>query len=96
MLEDKLLIRQFKQGSEDAFARIYEKYSSHLLTVATGLLNDVSAVEDIVHSVFVSFAEGISGFELIGSLKGYLTICTINRARNVINSWSGPGAADCV
>jgi RNA polymerase sigma-70 factor (ECF subfamily) len=83
MLEDKLLIRQFKQGSEEAFSRIYEKYKNYLLTLTTALLNDVSAAEDVVHSVFVGLAESIGDFELTGSLKKYLAICALNRARNV-------------
>ena len=82
MLEDKLLIRRFKRGHEDAPYRIYAKYKDHLLTLATALLNDVSVAEDIVHSVFVSFTEGINSFELNGSLKSYLGICVANRARN--------------
>jgi len=83
MLEDKLLIWKFKRGHEDAPCRIYEKYADYLLTLATALLNDVSAAEDIVHSVFVAFAEGISNFELTGSLKSYLAVCVVNRVRNV-------------
>ena len=83
MLEDNLLIWRFKRGHEDAPCRIYEKYKDYLLTLASALLNDVSAAEDIVHNVFVYFAEGISKFELNGSLKSYLGICVANRARNV-------------
>ena len=83
MLEDKLLIRQFKCGSENAFRSIYEKYKNYLLTVATALLNDVDAAEDIVHNVFIAFAESIDNFELSGSLKRYLAICAANRARNL-------------
>jgi len=82
MLEDKQLIWKFKRGHEDAPCRIYEKYKNYLLTLAMALLNDTSAAEDIVHSVFVSFAEGISDFKLNGSLKSYLGICVANRARN--------------
>ena len=62
--------------------RIYEKYADFLLTLATALLNDVSTAEDIVHSVFVSFAESICSFELKGSLKSYLAVCVANCARN--------------
>ena len=48
MLEDKLLIWRFKRGHEDAPCRIYEKYKDYLLTLASALLNDVSA-ETITH-----------------------------------------------
>jgi RNA polymerase sigma-70 factor (ECF subfamily) len=86
MLEDKLLIRQFKYGSEDAFHSIYEKHKNYMLTVATALLNDTDAAEDIVHSVFMDFAESIDEFELTGSLKRYLGICVANSARNANKS----------
>ncbi len=86
MLEDRRLIRDFKRGHEYAPCRIYEKYKDYLLTLATALLNDVSMAEDILHSVFVSFTEGISNFELNGSLKSYLAICVANRARNANKS----------
>jgi RNA polymerase sigma-70 factor (ECF subfamily) len=82
VLEDRLLIRRFNRGDEGALCRIYEKYKHHLLKVATALLNDRSAVEDVVHDVFVSFAQGTGGFELSGNLKGYLSICIANRARD--------------
>ena len=80
MLEDKLLIWRFNRGDKDALRRIYEKYKADLLKVAAALLNDSSAVEDIVHDVFVSFAQTTGKFRLSGSLKGYLAICIANRS----------------
>lgn len=86
MLEDKMLIHQFKSGSEGAFGSIYEKYKNYLLTVAMALLNNIDAAEDVVHSVFIAFAETIDEFKLSGSLKRYLAICVANRARNLNKS----------
>ena len=57
--------------------------------LASGLLNDRSAAEDVVHSVFVSFAERIGDFELTGSLRGYLSVCVANRVRNINKLKSG-------
>jgi RNA polymerase sigma-70 factor (ECF subfamily) len=82
MLEDKLLIYKFNRGDGDALRRIYEKYRNDLLKVATALLNDRSGVEDVLHDVFVTFAQGVGAFQLRGSLKGYLSICIANRARD--------------
>ncbi len=82
MLEDKLLIYKFNRGDKDALRRIYEKYRNDLLKVAAALLNDRNGVEDVVHDVFVSFAKGVGNFQLRGSLKGYLSICIANRARD--------------
>ncbi len=82
MLEDKLLKWKFKRGSRQALQRIYEKYEGCLLTLATALLYDVNTAEDVVHDVFVSFAQSSEKLRLEGSLKSYLATCVVNRARN--------------
>ena len=86
MIEDELLKWRFKCGSREALRRIYEKYLNRLLTLAMALLNDAGAAEDVVHDVFVSFAESAEDFKLAGSLKSYLTTCVINRARDRIRA----------
>ena len=83
MIEDRILIRRFNAGDMDALRRIYEKYKPDLLGVARALLNDATAVEDVLHDVFVRFASQAGRFRLKGSLKGYLAICVANRARNL-------------
>lgn len=82
MLEDKTIIRKFNRGSKEAFRDIYLKHKDHLLSLAFGLLRDRSLAEDVVHDVFVSFARTVGSFRLKGSLKGYLSVCTANRARD--------------
>ena len=82
MLEDKMLVWRFNRGDIHALHCIYEKYRNDLLKVATALLNDKNSVEDVVHDVFSSFAQTVGTFRLSGSLKGYLSICIANRARD--------------
>ena len=82
-MEDKLLVQRCKRGSTEALCRIYEKYKNDLMVLAVALLNDTSAAEDVVHDVFVSFVQALEGFQLTGTLKGYLAACVANRARNV-------------
>lgn len=82
MVEDRILIWRFKRGSRDALQRIYEKYVVYLVTLATALLNDVHAAEDIVHDVFVSFAQSTRRLRLEGNLKAYLATCVVNRVRD--------------
>ncbi len=86
MLEDKLLVLRCKGGSRDAMRAIYQKYKDYLLTVAKALLNEKTAAEDVVHDVFVSFAQSIDGFELKRSLKGYLSVCVCNLARDKLRA----------
>ena len=83
MLEDKLLIWKFKRGSSDALRRIYEKYKNDLLGLTIALLNNRADAEDVVHDVFVSFAEFAGRLELRGSLKSYLSTSIANRVRNL-------------
>ena len=83
MIEDKILIWRFKSGDKAALARIYEKYKTDLLRIATGLLNQVCVAEDIVHDVFVSFAQSYDRLKVSGNLKGYLATCVVNHVRNV-------------
>ena len=84
MLEDKLLAWRFKKGSRSALRRIYEKYYDYLLTVATALLNDVDAAEDVVHDSFLKLSESPHLLNPQRSLKWYLVACVSNRARDTL------------
>jgi RNA polymerase sigma factor (sigma-70 family) len=83
MIEDRVLVWRFNRGDPAALCRIYEKYRDGLLKVAAALLNDRSGVEDVLHDVFVEFAQTTGRFRLQGSLRGYLSICVANRARDL-------------
>jgi len=83
MLEDKLLIWKFKRGSADALRRIYEKYKNDLLALAIALSRDRATAEDVLHDVFVSFAQYAEKLQLRTSLKSYLSSCIANRVRNM-------------
>ena len=84
MLEDKLLLWKFKRGSSQALEQIYDKYETYLITVATGLLNNRHAAEDVLHDFFVSFVQSADRVKLSGNLKAYLATCVANLARNKI------------
>jgi len=83
MLEDRLLVWKLKHGNRDALRLIYEKYKNDLLTLATALSNDMATAEDVVHDVFVSFAECASKLQLRTSLRSYLLTSIANRVRNL-------------
>ena len=82
MLEDEWLKWKFRRGSREALARIYEKYLDPMLTLAMGLLNNAGEAQDIVHDVFLSFAQSAPKFGLRGSLSGYLATSVVNRVRD--------------
>jgi len=82
MVEDKRLIFRFKQGNHEALRQIYDKYKVELLKLAVVLIGNRNTAEDIVHDVFVKFAESADRIKLTGSLKNYLVTSVINRVRN--------------
>ena len=82
MIDEKILVWKFNRGSKDAFQMLYEKYKDDLLGLAITLLRDRSLAEDVVHDVFVSFAGTTGSFRLSGTLKGYLSTCVANTARD--------------
>ena len=82
MIEDKLLILRFKQGRNGALRQIYDKYKVELLKLSVVLTGDVNAADDMVHDVFVKFAQSAERIRLTGSLKNYLITSVINRTRN--------------
>ena len=84
MLEDRLLLWKFKHGSSESLERIYDKYETYLITVATALLNNTHAAEDVLHDFFISFVTSADRIKLNGSLKAYLATCVANLARNRI------------
>jgi RNA polymerase sigma factor (sigma-70 family) len=105
-MKDRLLIWRFKRGSRDALSGIYEKYEDYMLTIAVSLMNDIGAAEDVVHDVFVAFAQSAQKIKSNGNLKGYLATCVANLARDRIRARQrqaagpnksklpGPGSAD--
>ena len=82
MIDEKILVWQFNRGSKEALQRLYEKYKDDLLGLAITLLRDRSLAEDVVHDVFVAFAQTAGAFTLSGTLKGYLSTCVANCARD--------------
>ena len=81
MLNEKILVRRVKHGCKDSMQCIYQRYKDDLLTLAHALSNDKSLAEDVVHDVFVSFAESVGKLQLRKSLRAYLAASV----RNAVN-----------
>jgi RNA polymerase sigma-70 factor (ECF subfamily) len=83
MTDEKKLIKQFNRGSKDALCQIYQQHKNDLFGLAMALLNDTHAAEDVVHDVFVKFAQKSGVFTSTGPLKNYLLASIANRARDM-------------
>lgn len=82
MLEDRLLLWKLKHGDKDALRTVYENYKDDLRTIAGSMLRDSCLAEDVLHDVFVSFAQKAGHLQVKGSLKHYLITCIVNRVRD--------------
>ncbi|MHC5061626.1 MAG: RNA polymerase sigma factor [Planctomycetota bacterium] len=82
MLQDKLLIWKFNHGNPDVLRLIYEKYKDDLLTLATALLYNKTEAGDVIQDVFLTLIKSSQKLRFNKSLKGYLTTCVANNARN--------------
>ena len=82
MLEDKWLLWKLRHGNKDALRLLYEKYKDNLRTIAASMLHDSHTAEDVLHDVFVTFAENARQLRIRTSLKSYLATCVANRTRD--------------
>jgi len=81
-MSDERLIARLKTGDKEALRQIYMQYKDMLLTVATSMLRDAHAAEDVLQDVFVSFASGVRSLDVRVNLKKYLITCMANRVRD--------------
>ncbi len=81
-MNDHDMIERCKKGDSEALGELYDEYREHLLILAIALVGCMDEAEDVLHDMFVNFVERLMAFRLTGSLKGYLSICVANQARN--------------
>jgi len=89
-IEDKLLLWRMRRGDAEALGSIYEKYRKTVVSVAVVMLGDRGAAEDVLHDVFVRFAERAPELELKTSLKGYLMTAVVNAVRSRYRQAASP------
>ena len=83
--DDQALIDAVGRGDASAFEQIYRAHKDVLLTATIFVLGgDCSGAEDVLHDVFVRFAEHARDVRLKTGLRAYLMASCINRARDVL------------
>jgi RNA polymerase sigma-70 factor, ECF subfamily len=79
--EDAVLIAQTRQRNQDAFAVLYDRYSSLVYSVAMRVLKNPAAAEDVLHDVFLQLWHSPEKFEASrGNLASWLAVIARNRA----------------
>ncbi len=78
---DDHAIVEVVKGNEEAILLLYDRYSSILLSVATHVLKDFAAGEEVVQDVFLNLWNNPNSFNsLRGSLRGWLITVARHRA----------------
>ena len=72
MLEDRKILKRLKAGDREALCLVYEKYKDSLRTIAASMLHDMCAADDVLHDVFVAFAQKARQLHIKSSLRRYL------------------------
>lgn len=87
MIDDELLVEQFRRGDESAFKRVVEKYSAEVAALANRLLGWPGEVEDVTQEIFLAVFMGLKTFRCECSLRSWLFTITINKCRSYRHRW---------
>src|SRR5687767_14660281 len=78
---DAALVQHIAQGDKQAFAELYDRFSSPLYSAALRILRDPTEAQDVVHDAFVTLWEKAGTFEIArGSAFSWAVTLVRNRA----------------
>jgi RNA polymerase sigma-70 factor (ECF subfamily) len=78
--DDLYLIEQLRNGNEDAFVALIDKYATAMLRLAMVYVRAWAVAEEVVQETWVGILEGLGRFEGRSSLKTWLFRILTNRA----------------
>jgi RNA polymerase sigma-70 factor, ECF subfamily len=82
---DISLVSAIRSGDENAMAKLYDRYSSIVYSVALRVLGDTGAAEDVLQEVFMQLWRNPGVFDSSrGNLAAWLAVISRNRAIDAI------------
>jgi RNA polymerase sigma-70 factor (ECF subfamily) len=81
MESDAELLTRLREGDEQAFVTLVERYQSTLLRVARTFVPSNAVAEEVVQDTWMGVVRGIDRFEGRSSFKTWLFRIMVNRAR---------------
>jgi RNA polymerase sigma-70 factor, ECF subfamily len=91
---DQALIRRVVDGEETALAVLYDRYAGVVYSVASRILRDTGAAEEVLQDIFYQLWRTASQFDFgRGSLAGWLLVTARNRAIDRLRR-RAPGSAE--
>lgn len=86
MQSDESLYREARQGSNQAFRRLYEKYEGPLFAFVTRRLQNRQEAEDVFHEAMLAIFKGPEADFREGAFAGWLFKVALNLSLNKIRS----------
>jgi RNA polymerase sigma-70 factor (ECF subfamily) len=80
--DDADLVTRLRQGDEDAFVTLVERYQGPLLRLAQTMVPSRAVAEEVVQETWLGVVRGIGNFEARSSLRTWLFHILVNRARS--------------
>jgi RNA polymerase sigma-70 factor (ECF subfamily) len=78
--DDLYLIEQLRNGNEDAFGALIDRYATAMLRLAMVYVRVLAVAEEVVQETWMAVLEGLHRFEGRSSLKTWLFRILTNRA----------------
>jgi len=79
---DASLLRRLRDGDEQAFTTLVERYHSSMLRLALSFLPSRAVAEEVVQDTWLAVLRGLDRFEERSSLRTWLFTILVNRARS--------------
>lgn len=78
LLDDRELIRRFKEGNRQAFKELVTRYQRRVFAIAYGIVRDEETALDITQEAFIKAHRGLDSFQGTSSFYSWLYRITTN------------------
>ena len=91
-LSDSELLSRFRDGDEDAFREIVDRYKNSLYAFLRQFLNRHDLVEDVFQETFLQLFASRDSFDTNRPLRPWLFTITANKAKDALRKWQRTSA----
>jgi RNA polymerase sigma-70 factor (ECF subfamily) len=78
----QVLLSALRARDETAFVMLVERYQAMMVRLARLFVKDAAVAEEVVQETWVRVLHGLDRFEARSSLKRWISVIVVNRAKN--------------
>jgi RNA polymerase sigma-70 factor (ECF subfamily) len=83
---DESLLANYRDGSDDAFAQLFRRYSRRIFGYVLGIVGDADTADDVTQIVFVKLARRPEAYSPTASFSSWLHRVARNAAFDILKS----------